>query len=293
MSKEIFLKSITLGNGETLGYRECGEGDKVFLLIHGNMSSSKHWDLLLHAMPMDYKIYALDLRGYGISTYNSPINSIKDFSDDIKLFADSLNLKGFTLVGWSLGGCVSMQFVIDHPSYASKLILMDSGSTKGFPLRKRSIFRVSAREMLRTREEIQLLISPLLSALRSKNRYFLKTICNRNLYNLKKPSREKLEEYIDDILTQRNLLDVTYALAYFNISYECNGVVQGTGGIGKINIPTLIIHGDKDKIVNINHARRTKGLIGDNAKLVVLENCGHSPLIDKLDEVIKYFTEFV
>ena len=293
MRKEILLKSISLPNNETLGYRECGEGERTFLLVHGNMTSSKHWDLLLDAMPENYKIYAVDLRGYGISTYNTPITYIKDLSDDLKLFVDALNLKDFTLVGWSLGGCVSMQFVIDNPGYASKLILMDSGSTQGFPLRKRSIFKTPTREMLKTKEEIEKLISPMLDALKNKNRFLLKFVCNKHLYNLNKPSKEKFEEYIDDILTQRNLLDVDYALAYFNISYESNGVIEGNRGVGKINIPTLIIHGDNDKIVHVSKAKRTKELIGDNAKLVILENCGHSPLVDKLEDVVKLFIEFI
>lgn len=293
MAKEILLKSISLPNNETLGYRECGNGDKIFLFVHGNMTSSKHWDLLLEAMPENYKIYAVDLRGYGISTYNTPITHIKDLADDLKLFVEALNLKDFTLAGWSLGGCVSMQFVIDNPNYASKLILMDSGSTKGFPIRKRSIFKTPTNEMLKTKEEIAKLITPMLEALKNKNRFLLKYVCDKHLYNINKPSDEKFQEYIDDILTQRNLLDVNYALSHFNISYESNGVVEGTGGVGKINIPTLIIHGDKDKIVHVSNAKRTKELIGDNAKLVILENCGHSPLVDKLDEVVKLYKEFM
>jgi pimeloyl-ACP methyl ester carboxylesterase len=293
VAKEILLKSISLPNNETLGYRECGEGDKTFLLIHGNMTSSKHWDLVLEAIPENYKVYAVDLRGFGISTYNSPITSIKDLSDDLKLFADALDLKDFILVGWSLGGCVSMQFVVDNPEYASKLILMESGSTKGFPLEKRNIFRRRTGEMLKTKEEIAKAITPLLNAVEKKNKFLLKAMCNKSLYNVNKPSREKFQEYIDDILTQRNLLDVNHALSYFNISYESNGVIEGTGEVGKINIPTLVIHGDMDKLVPLSTAKRTKALIGHNAKLVILGNCGHSPVIDKLEEIIKLFTEFI
>ncbi len=54
--------------------------------------------------------YAIDLRGFGDSTYHTPIHTIKDLSDDVKLFADALKLSAFTISGWSLGGAVAMQY---------------------------------------------------------------------------------------------------------------------------------------------------------------------------------------
>ena len=292
MPKDIFIKSVELKNKEIMGYRECGNGNRTILLVHGNMTSSKHWDLVLENIPEDYKIYAIDLRGFGMSSYNTPIDSIKNFSDDIKLFIEALNIRNFTLVGWSLGGCVAMQFVVDYPGYASKLILMDSGSPKGFPMKKRDIFRRPTGKMLTTKKEIAYAIRYMLSAYKFNNRFLLKSMFTTGIYNVNKPSISKFNEYIDDTLTQRNLLDVTYALSYFNISNEHNKVVEGTGEIEKLYIPVLIIHGDKDKVVPLYIAMKTKEMIGDNAELVVLQNCGHSPIIDKLDELIRLILEF-
>jgi len=56
MSKKIVLRSLTLNNGENIAYRETGTGDRILLLVHGNMSSSKHWDLLMENLPDEYKI---------------------------------------------------------------------------------------------------------------------------------------------------------------------------------------------------------------------------------------------
>ena len=80
-----------------------------------------------------FTIYAVDMRGFGGSTYNIRITSIKDFSDDLKLWIDALNLKNFTMIGWSTGGNVAMQFCADYPGYAEKLVLFASGSTRGYP----------------------------------------------------------------------------------------------------------------------------------------------------------------
>ncbi|GAA3325912.1 hypothetical protein GCM10020331_059700 [Ectobacillus funiculus] len=76
------------------------------------MTSSKHWDLLIEELDSKYKLYAVDMRGFGISSYHTPIERIKDFSDDIKLFVDEMGLKKiFGIIGWSTGGAVAMEFL--------------------------------------------------------------------------------------------------------------------------------------------------------------------------------------
>src|SRR3954452_2341820 len=86
----VTMKEVILPNGETLAYRERDGGELKVLLIHGNMTSSKHWDIVLDRMDAKYKLYAVDLRGFGNSSYKNPIMSIKDFSDDVKLFVDEI-----------------------------------------------------------------------------------------------------------------------------------------------------------------------------------------------------------
>ncbi|MEG0451194.1 MAG: alpha/beta hydrolase, partial [Lysinibacillus sp.] len=43
------LQEVKLSNGETLTYRKRDGGDELVILVHGNMTSSKHWDLLLES----------------------------------------------------------------------------------------------------------------------------------------------------------------------------------------------------------------------------------------------------
>ena len=128
------LQKVVLPNSEQIAYRERAGGEKIVILVHGNMTSSKHWDLLMDVLDAKYKVYAPDLRGFGESSYNERITSIKDFSDDLKGFVDALELKDFYMVGWSTGGAVCMQFVADYPGYCEKLVLLASASTRGYPL---------------------------------------------------------------------------------------------------------------------------------------------------------------
>ena len=86
-------KKIQLANGETMAYRMRLGGGHPLVLVHGNMTSSKHWDILMDALDEKYTIYAIDLRGFGESSYHKPITAIKDFSDDVKLLWMPCNCK--------------------------------------------------------------------------------------------------------------------------------------------------------------------------------------------------------
>lgn len=296
VKENILLKSLKLGNGETLGYRESGSGGVTLLLIHGNMSSSKHWDTFISGFPEGYKIYAVDLRGFGTSSYINPVDSLKAFSEDVRLFTDALNLKNFVLAGWSMGGAVAMQFASDYPGCVSALILLESVGVKGYPLFKRDENGQPIKgEFLKTKKEIaeDLHIRLVQQAYNTKNREYLRKVWNTLIYTHHQPSPDKYEEYLEDMLTQRNLADVYYALGHFNISHQHNGIAEGTGDADKIAAPTLVIHGDRDLVIPAKTAEETAAAIGDNAELVVLEDTGHSPPVDCLDKLISLFVEFI
>ncbi len=297
VNRTIEFKSVSLINGETLRYREVGSGNKLLLLIHGNMTSSKHWQPVLEAMPEGYRMIAVDLRGFGISTYNTPVNSLMDFAEDIKEFVDLLGLTNFAIAGWSTGGGVAMEFVANYPGYANKLILLASVGYTGYPIyRKDASGQVIIGDLLKTKEEIAadpVQVIPILHAYANKDKETLKLVWNSLIYTHNQPDEATYDEYIDDMLTQRNLVDVDYALAHFNMSHEHNGVSEGSGRIDRIDIPTLVLWGKRDLVVPEYMATTTTAAIGENAQLVYLENSGHSPLIDDLDTLIQTWLEFL
>lgn len=291
---EITLKTVKLANGETLGVREREGGEDVLLLIHGNMTSSKHWDLILEALPEKFKVYAVDLRGFGISTYNKPIETIKDFSEDVKQFVEAMGLEDFSICGWSTGGAVAMQYTIDNPNGVNKIILLASASTRGYPFYSVNAFGQQVR--LTKKEEVLKDVTkaiPVLRAYQHKDKSFLRNMWNLVIYNNNKPDPARYDDYLEDMLTQRNLVDVYQALNLFNISSVHNGINEGTNQAKNINVPTLVLWGEKDLVVSEKMTTEIIEDLGENAKLKVLRNCGHSPLVDDLDQLVHEIESFL
>lgn len=288
---------MQLPNGETIGYRERDGGEQVVLLVHGNMISSYHWDLAFEYLDERFKLYAIDLRGQGTSTYKTPIESLKDFTTDIKLFVDTLKIPTVSVVGWSMGGGISMQFAADYPEYVEKLVLLSSMSTRGYPLYKVNSFgQPILTERLQSKEEIKkdrARYIPISGAYRSQNTAFLKQILNLTMYPVKKPDRLRYRAYLEDILQQRNLLEVYDAMNRFNISHQHNGLVEGTKEVDNIKAPTLVLWGDKDVIVTKQMQEEIMEDFGDIANFTMLKNVGHSPLIDDIETFSQVLFHFL
>ncbi|WP_040347340.1 alpha/beta fold hydrolase [Neobacillus bataviensis] len=291
----VAMKEVHLPNGEALTYREREGGEVKVLLIHGNMTSSKHWDLVLDNMDAKYKLYAVDLRGFGGSSYNNLVMSIKDFSDDVKQFVDEIDLKDFAIVGWSTGGAVAMQFAADYPGYCNKLVLLASESTRGYPFdgkinetdvpRRFSLHEEVKQDLIRT--------IPVQTAYDTNNVELLKLIWNAVIYTHNQPAPELYDDYVQDMRTQRNLAEIHHANNTFNISRHHNGLVDGNGKVELIDVPVLVLQGDRDMVILKEMTKELVEDLGEKAKFVELKNCGHSPLVDDLPQLLKAMTQFL
>ncbi|MFJ5769871.1 alpha/beta fold hydrolase [Psychrobacillus sp. NPDC093180] len=291
------LSKVQLENGEQLAYRERSGGEEVIVLIHGNMTSSKHWDVLIDKLDPKYKVYAIDLRGFGESTYNTRVKGIKDFSDDLKEVIDALELKHFHLIGWSTGGAICMQFVADYPGYCEKLVLLASASTRGYPFYATNLDGTpNLTSRFQTIEEVEndpAKTIPMQGLYDMKNKAGLRAVWNAAIYTHNQPKEENYDAYLDDMLTQRNLADVYHALNTFNISSIDNQAAKGTNQAKDITIPVLILRGDRDFVVTEEMTQEIVADLGENATYIPLTNCGHSPLIDDLEQLTNRIENFI
>jgi pimeloyl-ACP methyl ester carboxylesterase len=81
--------TIRLNNNEEIYYYECNTKhlgkEPSLVFVHGNTSSSEAWrDTIEHIQNIKRHIVALDLRGFGRSTYKQPCNRYVHWAEDIK-----------------------------------------------------------------------------------------------------------------------------------------------------------------------------------------------------------------
>ncbi len=289
-------KFVKLANGETYAYVEKGKGDLNLILIHGNFSSSLYYIPLFDRLPDSFHAYAMDLRGYGDSTYNKRITSLKDYADDVALFMEKLAIGRAFIVGWSLGGGVAMEFAAFHQKKTEKLILISSTTHKGYPVFKKDAtgkpipgaIYASPEEM--ATDPVQ--VKPLYDAQKSGNFDFVKYIFDLTVYTVGKPDPKTNQIYITESLKQKNLPDADYALAIQNMSHAANPYRPGEGTIDRISCPTLHIWGDRDITVPEAMVKDNLAAIKSESTYIKYENCGHSPLVDKPDELMQAIIDF-
>lgn len=292
--KDYNVEFMELKSGEKLAFRQAGEGGKTIVLVHGNMSSSVHYQPLISLLEKDYKVYAPDMVGFGDSSYNRRVSSLEDFAEYITEFIEKLDLTDVNLMGWSTGGGVALEVAANIPDRISKVFLQSSVGIQGYPLfKKDENFRPILSERIFKREDIEkdpVAIVPSVEAHENNDKAYFRHVWDAIIYNKVKPDKQDYEKYLEAILKQRNLVDVFVALTNFNMTKDFNGVNQGSGRMALVKCPIVIIHGDSDLVVPLNFAKLTKKYFNDQAELVVIEGAGHSLFTDDLN---RFYKEFV
>ncbi|WP_054955244.1 intracellular short-chain-length polyhydroxyalkanoate depolymerase [Paenibacillus dakarensis] len=287
----IVIKSAVLPSGETLTYRERAGTEPCLLLLHGNMASSELWDPLLEYPDIKQRLIAVDLRGYGESSYKSPVNDMKDFSKDLYDFVEQLGLDQLIVMGWSNGGGVAMQFAADYPARVSKLILLAPISSRGYAAVNTEGDRLRTKEQIAKDPGLAMVIQ----ANQNQDRDFFEQAMAYLMLNNRQSDTETRAKYIKACLMQRNMIDAADAANRFNISSVSNGLTEGTGEMGRIQSSVLVIWGTKDLITTKSMIEETIEDFASHGKAVqyVELDAGHSPLIDDIHGLVAAINGFI
>ncbi len=295
---KLTKKFMMLPNRERLAYVEHGHGDETILLIHGNMSSSLHYLPLIERLdPQTYHVVAVDLRGFGDSSYESRFDTLRALTDDVAMFLKQLNLPKLTVVGWSAGGGIAMQLAAFYPQSIKKIFLIDSMSYKGMPVfKKDKDGRPMLGQVYASKEELALdpiQVAPAVAALATHNVAFMDYIWGLVIYTVNKPTPEYNQLYLEETMKQRNLVDFDWSLVTFNMGTGSNFQTEGDNSIELIKVPVCSVYGKKDITVLEYMVKETVTALKDLATQITYENCGHSPLVDVPDQLAKDLIEFV
>ena len=125
MSSDYSLRHIDL-HGHQVSYRMAGEGPAV-VLVHGLAGSSTTWRYVMPALAERFTVVAPDLLGHGESGKPRGDYSLGAYASGIRDLLVALDVERATFVGHSLGGGIAMQLGYQFPERCERLVLVASG----------------------------------------------------------------------------------------------------------------------------------------------------------------------
>lgn len=124
----ISSQVIKLKNGITLNYAVQGDPNgPVIVMLHGAGDSWHSFERVFPLLPASYRVYAVTLRGHGLSDHPDSGYSRDDFAGDILDFFNQLHIQHATLVGHSLGSFVAQKVAGQDTRHVDRLVLIGSG----------------------------------------------------------------------------------------------------------------------------------------------------------------------
>ena len=144
---ELFAKI----NGIEICYEVIGEGYPI-ILIQGFGARKEGFKCQVPALSEHFKVITFDNRGAGKTERVNEPYTMETLADDIKGLLDFLEIKKTHILGTSMGGIIAQQFVLQHPEYVDKLILVNtvSGAPDNVGLEMLKKNRLEQLELIKT-----------------------------------------------------------------------------------------------------------------------------------------------
>ncbi|MFF5933937.1 alpha/beta fold hydrolase [Streptomyces sp. NPDC012508] len=119
------VRTVTV-DGVRLAYRVWGDEDAPpVVLVHGRGASSADWTRIAEELATDRRVYAVDLRGHGLSDWTGPYG-FDAFRDELRGFLKALDLGGADVVAHSMGGAAAYLLAMDEPGLIGRLVLEEA-----------------------------------------------------------------------------------------------------------------------------------------------------------------------
>ena len=243
---------FTANNGVRLHWDETGSGTPV-LMIMGHLYSSRMWYPLLPALAAKHRAIYFDNRGTGDSD-TTPSATIGDLADDALAVLDAAGAKRAHVYGVSMGGGIAAEFAMRYPDRVSSLVLgctmMKTAVAPGPRGLARLIYYLPqglVRAVMRGRMSTEAYGSAAPPAAVAKD----------------------MEVLASDRFTMRGVRVQAEAIAKYATTREA---------VGRLAMPTLVLHGDEDQAVDVKHGREFAAAI-PGSRLVIFEGAGHNYLV--------------
>jgi pimeloyl-ACP methyl ester carboxylesterase len=261
--------------GKRIHYLEQSDGDyPAILLLHGFPTSSYTWRHVIPRLAKRYRVYALDLIGYGQSTVPPSVNrSLGAQVSYVAEWMEAIGLRDAIVAGQDIGGGVAQLLAVKYPSKARGLVLINSVCFDSWPYEYANLLKepgygqfVGAGLTRRTGFKAQLM---------------------KGVYHQKLLSDGVVDSYYEPWNSEngrRNLL----ANAQDQDNRDTTGIEND---LRAIRAPTLVIAGRFDPFQPTDYSRRLAGSI-PGAQFTIIPDCGHIATEDEPEKIVKYIFDF-
>ncbi len=247
-------------DGMQVHIRDTGprENAKTLVLIHMRGGSLHTFDAWQASLSQSHRVVTLDLPGFGLTGPSKDGNySIDAYVRFMLRFLDALKLQKVVLIGHALGGEIAWRTAVMAPDRISRLVLVDADGYKLSPLSQPIAFQIARIKALRWISERILPYSVVSSSVR----------------NLKGNPDTTAKEIIDRVFELNLRVGNRRALFQF-MDQQTSGSHQDW--IRKIKQPTLVLWGEKDRLVPAEFGYRFCEDIS-TCTLVRFPHLGHIP----------------
>lgn len=266
---EPYMNRITTKDGTSIFYKDWGTGTTV-VFSHGWPLNADAWDAqMLFLGQQGYRVVAHDRRGHGRSDQTWTGNEYDTFADDLAELLERLDLKEVSLVGHSMGGGEITRYIGRHGNKRVKKAVIIGGIP---PVMLKSDKNPGGLPMS--------VFDGIRSGLVADRSQFYKDV-SAPFYGVNKPEAKVSQGVRDNFWLQGMQSSVV-------ASYECVKAFSETDftdDLKKIDVPTLIIHGDADQIVPIDDSAYLSAKIVKNATLKVIPGAPHGLCTTHADQI--------
>lgn len=266
--------------GREVEYVELGtEHEDAVVFVHG---LGANWQTFLENIPFfarTHHVLALDLPGFGRSEMPAEDISIPFYADVIDELLEISGIEAATIVGNSMGGFVGAEVAIRHPSRAESLVLVSPAILWGEYRRAKPLMSLARLSELTVGRLLAGEAPPLV---RKRPRLRAATIYMGGIEYPHLLSRELQHELIVTVKRTEGFVPALTAFGNYPVREE----------LPKITCRTLLVWGDRDRLVSVKHAKQLADLI-PRSRVEVFERTGHVAMLERPDRFNRVVAEFM